>query len=339
MKASVGKKVAIGYLIAIPILLIVGLMQAQVLQNFTRVQQEAARAVETLEEIEAVLTALGVTAAATEGGLSGKGADATRSREEARASTRTRLQGLRELAAKNPRQAERLSALETLAEKHFQSLQEPAAPGAARKPGAVSAKTLETSGDTLAGEIRKLTDEMKVEELAVMRERSTLGRALADKASYITTFWGLLALWLIALAALLMYRKSSEQKWVGIERRMKARILESMPVGVCLTDDSGIILYSNPAEAALLGYEEDELLGRYLAHLESRPAEERERLFEEINGVLRAQGVWQREFLAVRKDRSTFRCATRAVAMETSEKAYRVFVQEDVSDDRVTEQE
>jgi PAS domain S-box-containing protein len=339
MKPSIGKKIAIGYLIALPILLIFGLMQSQVLQNLTQIQQEAARATETLEAIETLVSSLRIAGTATEAGLSDKGGGIVSSREEARATTRDRLQHVKQLTAENPRQSERLSTLEMLVEKKLQSLERQFTPHAAGRPGAESTKTAETSGELLTEEIRKIASEMRAEELSVVRERSALAQSLADKTSYITTLWGILALWLIALAALLMYRKSSEQRWAGIERRMKARILESLPVGVCLTDDNGIILYSNRAEDALLGYKADELLGRYLANLESHTGEERERLAGEINDRLSAQGSWQGEFTAVRKDRSSFRCSTRAVGMESPGKLYRIFVQEDLSgDQRATQQ-
>jgi PAS domain S-box-containing protein len=339
MKASVGKKVAIGYLIALPILLIIGLMQSQVLRNFTKVQQTAAHAAETIEEIEALVSSLRSAEPAAMGGLSGTGAGIVRSPENARATTRDRLRHVRHLTAKNPRQSERLNALETLVEKRLQSPGQASSPGAAGKPNAEGPKTPETAGEILTEDIRKVADEMKAEELSVMREQSALARSLADKTAYISTFWGILALWLIALAALLMYHKSSEQRWAGVERRMKARILETLPVGVCLTDDSGIILYSNPAEDALLGYKQDELLGRYLVNLESQSGGDRDRMLEEVNDRLNAQGSWQAEFVAVRKDRSTFRCSARAVIMESPGKLYRIFVQEEVSESqRATQQ-
>lgn len=336
MKPSVGKKIAIGYLIALPILLVLGLMQSQVLGNFNRVQQEAAQAAETLQEIEAVLAALRVAAAATEGRLPSKVPGIVSSPQEAQEATRQRLRHVRHLTEKNPRQTERLNTLEALVEKKFQSPAKEAVPRGAGKAVAESGKASQSIRQALTDDVRKVTDEMRAEEMSIVRERSTLARSLADKASSFTTLWGILALWLIALAALLLYRKSSEQKWAGIERRMNARILETIPVGVCMTDDSGIILYSNPAEGALLGYSQEELLGRYLVHLASQPDADRDRLLEEINDRLRAQGSWMSEFVAVRKDQSTFRCFARAVAVETPEKAYRVFVQEEVPDGRPT---
>ncbi|HUU13304.1 MAG TPA: PAS domain-containing protein [Terriglobia bacterium] len=331
MKPSAGKKIAIGYLIALPILAIVGLMQSRVFQNFTRVQEQAAHAAETIGEIEAMVASLENATPMSEGGSLGLGAGVVASPEDARAEMRSHLEHVRKLTAPNPRQSERLRVLEALIEKRIQSGEVATTPGNAGKPQAKVPKTPDAGAGSLVNDIRKIAGEIKAVEFATVKERNALARSLADKASYMTTLWEILALWLVALAALLLYRRSSQQKWEGIERRVNARVLENLPLGVCLTDDHGIILYTNPAEDALLGYKQGELMGRFLANLESQPFEDRDRLAEEIVNHLQAQGSWNGEFVAVRKDRSTFRCRTRAVAMEFPGKQYRLFLQENMS--------
>ena len=331
MKPSAVKKTAIAYLFALPILVIVSVMQSRIFQDFNSAQQDAARAVETIGEIEAMVTSLENAAPISEGGTliprTGGGA----SPEDTRAGMRTRLESVRKLTAPNPRQSGRLSALEALIEKRLQSREKAAAPGDAEKPQAKAPMAADSGEANLVNDIRMVAREMKAVELAAAKERSALARSLADRASYMTTLWEILALWLVALAALLLYRKSSKQKWEGVERRIKARVLETLPLGVCLTDDHGIILYTNPAEDTLLGYKEGELMGRFLANLESQPFEDRDRLAEEIVNQLQAHGSWSGEFVAVRKDRATFKCRTRAVAMEVPGKQYRIFLQESVS--------
>jgi len=334
MKPSVGKKIAMGYLIALPILVIVGLMQSRVFQNFTRVQQQTAHAAETIGEIEAMVASLENAAPMSEGGSLGPSGGVGASPGDARAEMRSHLEHVRKLTAPNPRQSERLSALEALIEKRIQSGEVATTPGNAGKPQAKAPKTPDAGEGNLVNDIRQIAGEIKSVELAGVKERSALARSLADKASYMTTVWEILALWLVALAALLLYRKSSEQNWAGVERRINARVLETLPLGVCLTDDHGIILYTNPAEDALLGYKQGELMGRFLANLESQPFEDRDRLAEEIVNQLQARGSWNGEFVAVRKDRSTFTCRTRAVAMEFPGKQYRLFLQENMSDNQ-----
>jgi PAS domain S-box-containing protein len=329
MKPSAVKKVAIGYLIALPILLVLGLMQSRVLTDFGRVQQEADEAAKTLQEIEALLTTLKVAAGASARGLPGAAPGTESSPDATQAAARERLRQVRQLTEKNPRQTERLKRLEALVEKTFQAPGREVAQAEGARAVAESRKTTDSMGGDVTKDVREVTDEMRAEETSIIRDRSALARSLAGKASSFTALWAIVALWLIALAALLLYRKSSEQKWAGVERRMKERILESLPLGVCLTDDHGIILYTNPAEDSLLGYKQDELRGRFLANLESQPFEDRDRLAEEIVNHLQAEGSWSGEFVAVRKDHSTFNCRTRAVNMEVPGKQYRLFLQED----------
>ena len=330
MKPSVEKKIAIGYLIALPLLLAFGLLQSQTLTNFSKVQREAAEAAETLEEIEGLVTTLKGATPLSAGGVPSVAPGTESSPEEALAATRERLRHVRQLTAKNSRQTERLRRLEALVDKRFQTPEREPVPAGGAKAVAEGSKPADSMRMDLAKNIRELTDEMRAEETSVVRDRSALARSLAGKASSFSTLWAILALWLIALAALLLYRKSSEQRWAGIERRVNARILETLPVGVCLTDDHGIILYTNPAEDSLLGYKQGELMGRFLANLESQPFENRDQLAEEIVEGLQAAGSWKGEFMAVRKDRSAFKCRTRAVAMEVPGKQYRLFIQEAV---------
>ncbi len=84
--------------------------------------------------------------------------------------------------------------------------------------------------------------------------------------------------------------------------RAMEQIVDSMHVGVTLSDVEGTILYSNPAEAAMHGYEVSELIGREVR-------------------VFAPDGIWNpltrdqarklkrltREGINVRKDGSTFR--------------------------------
>jgi len=53
-----------------------------------------------------------------------------------------------------------------------------------------------------------------------------------------------------------------ERKQVEQQLRMLEKALNTMPLGVTITDPAGIILYANPADAAMHGYTVAELLGR-----------------------------------------------------------------------------
>ena len=79
------------------------------------------------------------------------------------------------------------------------------------------------------------------------------------------------------------------------------KAVDSLPVGVTITGTEGTILYTNPAEHALHGYEPNELVGKEGRSL--MPPEFTRRLTVDQMRNLRS---WKRERLNVRKDGSVF---------------------------------
>lgn len=79
------------------------------------------------------------------------------------------------------------------------------------------------------------------------------------------------------------------------------RAVETMHIGVTITDLDGTILYTNPADAAMHGYAIDELIGENVGLLAA--PDQPSRLSAEQ--VLRVR-VWEREAVDARKDETTF---------------------------------
>jgi diguanylate cyclase (GGDEF)-like protein/PAS domain S-box-containing protein len=88
-------------------------------------------------------------------------------------------------------------------------------------------------------------------------------------------------------------------------RRLSARMLEkaveTMQLGVTITDATGRIIYTNPAEARIHGYGMDELVGRH-ARIFAPPEHAKPIALDEMAGVT----SWSRETTNVRKDGSVF---------------------------------
>ena len=87
----------------------------------------------------------------------------------------------------------------------------------------------------------------------------------------------------------------------GVNLRMLKKAVETMTLGVTVTDLHGRILYINPADARMHGYQADELIGKH-ARIFAPPAKARP-LAPETIAV--AEG-WNRETINVRKDGSIF---------------------------------
>lgn len=79
------------------------------------------------------------------------------------------------------------------------------------------------------------------------------------------------------------------------------RILETMQLGVTVTDPQGRILYANPAGARMHGWSSEELVGRPGTILDAGPAAPLPPADE-----LPASGTWRHEAIAARQDGTTF---------------------------------
>ncbi|MBW3570095.1 MAG: EAL domain-containing protein [Gemmatimonadetes bacterium] len=87
----------------------------------------------------------------------------------------------------------------------------------------------------------------------------------------------------------------------SVNLRMLRKAVETMQLGVTITDMRGRILYSNPADAHMHGYTPDELAGQHARVF--APAEHARPLDA---GRMNEAGSWSRETVNVRKDGSTF---------------------------------
>jgi PAS domain S-box-containing protein len=82
-------------------------------------------------------------------------------------------------------------------------------------------------------------------------------------------------------------RKEAERQLL-----LQSQVLNSMVEGVSVTDAEGIIVYTNPAEDRIFGYEPDELLGKHVSVLNAySPAENQERVAAVIE-VLKSGQPW-----------------------------------------------
>jgi diguanylate cyclase (GGDEF)-like protein/PAS domain S-box-containing protein len=94
-------------------------------------------------------------------------------------------------------------------------------------------------------------------------------------------------------------RAARKQAETALRRLVKA--VETVDIGITVTDLQGRIIYTNPAEARMHGYTTDELVGRN-AHLLAPPPVWRELTPQRLNEL---RG-WRREALNVRKDGTLF---------------------------------
>ncbi len=111
-------------------------------------------------------------------------------------------------------------------------------------------------------------------------------------------------------------------------------LLENMREGVSLSDERGMIVYTNAAEDQMFGYEQGELIGQHVSIQNAYPPEENARIVDEVIAELKRSGSWRGEWRNRRKDGSHFVTTSRISAVELAGRSYWLCIQEDVSHER-----
>ncbi|GMR13385.1 MAG: hypothetical protein BMS9Abin29_1593 [Gemmatimonadota bacterium] len=110
--------------------------------------------------------------------------------------------------------------------------------------------------------------------------------------------------------AFVIYRDITRQLTVETAFLRLEKAVETMQIGVTVTDLDGRIVYCNPADAAMHGYSSDELIGRHARIFALGPSEEVPPKESHTTGMtpseLQGMTTWRREGLNVRKDGSEF---------------------------------
>jgi diguanylate cyclase (GGDEF)-like protein/PAS domain S-box-containing protein len=111
--------------------------------------------------------------------------------------------------------------------------------------------------------------------------------------------------------------------------------VDSLPIGITFSDVDGIIIYSNPAEAQMHGYEVCELIGK-----EARKFSTNDRGRPIAAEHLKELGIWRRESVNVRKNGEEFSAYLTSISVRDSEGRYLGIITtcEDISYRKVAEE-
>jgi len=127
-------------------------------------------------------------------------------------------------------------------------------------------------------------------------------------------------------------RDLTEQKRAEETLKVHTHVLERMAEGVSMATEEGIIIYSNPAEDEMFGYERGELLGKHVSVLNSYPPEENERIVRDVIERLQAKGSWSGEFVNKTKQGTVFTTFARITALELAGEKLWVCVHDDITE-------
>jgi len=331
MQTSALKKVATGLVLALPVLLVLDYLQYQSVHIVAGTHRMVVHSNELLREASTLQEQLkDGEAAVREYIVSGENValNPFATTEGAVPETLARLTAL---VANDPEQKTRAQKLEPLITRRIELLKREVA--LRNQKGFTIDKTLPLviEGRKISETIQALAGEIGKAEIDTLKRRNEEARASVQRATFITPFAAILGLWLVALAALLLYRDATEKKWTGIERRMHSRLLETLPVSVFMVDENDLIFYANQAHEGLFGYDSGGLIGRHASILQAASRDEADHPFGKISEELTLHGNWTGELECRKKDGTTFTCLVRGRNLDLPGKVYRVFVLQDLT--------
>ena len=128
-----------------------------------------------------------------------------------------------------------------------------------------------------------------------------------------------------------------QKKWNDEILKALSSALESMAEGVNVSNDKGVILYTNPAFDAMFGYDQNELIGKHVSELTTYSEEKNAQIYKEINHLLDEQKAWSDEFSNKRKDGTVFYTEARISAVQLRGKRCLISVQRDITQRKIME--
>lgn len=327
MSPAAAKRIVVLYALAVPVLIVIGVVQHRMVQNLGAAQGAVSRTGLTVQALHAVGSTLRELEAEFESNQNRSRVLDTQRIAERIAAARGALEQLHLLLMNDEERMVKFSSLNSKVGSQLEAAEKSLA-DIQRRPAAARPRSPEDAARPTTIEATLI--EMTAAEVGRLKRQTEEARELSTRAATVLGIGSIVAIWLVALAALLIHRQTVEKRWKGVERRVHTRILETLPVGVCMMDAAGFVLYTNRALDEMTGLKPEESVGRYFSNLHTHPREERDRLIEEITQRLQFGAIWEGEFVGLRKGGKLYRCVARAVATEIGEKPHWLFLQEDL---------
>jgi PAS domain S-box-containing protein len=322
VKWSLDKRVTVGFVAALGILLVIAGLSYWNTQRLVRTNSDVTRTYRALSELDGTLATLDQAEVSRRGFVITGEAHNLAPYTQAAAEIHSHLTRLRELTADNSVQQQHLSRLSQAIAEEFSVMEESIQ---SRKSQGLKPKvqaTFTDRGDAVMRRIEDIIGEMQAEESGLLRrrteavKRSTYGTTLA----FVAGTW--LALLLLILVFYLLSVEVGERKATefALERAAaRARDLyNNAPCGYHSLDEHGIYVEVNDTELRWLGYAREQLLGK-VKFPDLLTPESRNKYRELFPRFLEAGWVNGVEFDIVRKDGSTLPVLVNATAFKDPE--------------------
>jgi len=317
------RKIAIAYALAVPVVLAIVLFQHAALFGVSGFESGMSQSAEVAREAQTAATLLADADAQAQ-------RPASPGEQETYKSTilqlRDVLMQLHEHAASEASLKSKCQALEPLVESQIASFQKRIDMAKKGETGKRGSNSHPGDSPNFMPEITKTLASIATSEQTRVEQQAESAARSVRLASAFTTYGGGLLIWLVAVAAFLLFHDEKARAWQGAERRVHTKVLEELPLGVSVTTDAGVILYANASEEALFGYKPGELLGGNANLLHALDKDEGKQTVNEILERLGMNKVWSGQLPVRKKDGTVMKTASWILNMETPGKVYRVFV-------------
>ena len=174
--------------------------------------------------------------------------------------------------------------------------------------------------------IGNIVTELRGDEQSRAEEEQANAARNAASANTLVKYAGVLTIWMIGVAALLLFHDDRASFRGRIEQRLHSDILESLPLGVCLASESGVILYANPAAENSFGYRPGELVARNIESLHESSEGGSDSRIAEILEQMFGKDIWSGELALRTKEGEIVRADSWISSMRVGGKDCRLLV-------------
>ncbi|HEV2425771.1 MAG TPA: PAS domain-containing protein [Terriglobia bacterium] len=320
-----GRKIAIAYVFAVPAVLAVVLFQRVTLVRIEGVEGNMLRAADVLRNCDRAIALL-KESELRPGTRVGKAAG--ESNQAVDSELASVIQRIRQLTRGDAAAQARFQALDRLTAERTALRQSLRTLAGTRAPAAKLAAA-EARDTELRNGIAEIIGQLRTARQDQYQQQAGGASQSVRWANAAVLYGGFLTVWLVAVAAVLLFHDERTRVWKGIERRVHTKVLQELPIGVCLTTGGGTVLYSNSAQDATLGYEPGELYGKDVSALVS--ASPAEPAFDDLVDRLLPNQTWYGELELTRKDMTSLRVASWVTNLEVAGKFFRVYLHDSFS--------
>jgi PAS domain S-box-containing protein len=319
------RKIAIAYAFAIPILLGVLFFEVGALFRLNAHEGEIVQEISAVHDCDDLLSALRDAETAARGYVAG-GSDSDKSEYgDATSRLNSSLRQLDALSKNDPKIQSRLQQLDALAAKRLGMLDR-AMDSRNTRQIATRVPSTDIQGSDVTAAIGKIVAvSLADEERRSQQEQASVARS-ASSVDTLVKYGGVLTIWMVSVAALLLFYDDMERSRERVEQRLHTDVLDSLPLGVCLATESGVILYANPAADSTFGYKPGELVARNIALLHDLNETGAEARVVEILAQLLPREIWSGELPLRTRDGDIVRTDSWIASIRVGEKDCRLLV-------------